>query len=85
MPRGSHRVEADTFAEPWRLPLKKWEVQTLPIGPGQQAVTHTIEAHYCFNNGAEGLIFRTYDRNSTKTSVTAAFAAGSWSFYKEVS
>lgn len=63
--------------EKWEMPLRKWEVAD------DKGNHHIIQVHFCFNNGDEGLVFRTYPQGSERTEVTAAFAQGGWKFYKE--
>jgi len=58
--------------------VRKWEV----IDGSDKR--HEITAHYCFNNGDEGLVFRTYPPGAEKTVVVAAFAQGQWKLYKEI-
>lgn len=61
-----------------QVPLRSWQVVD-----GEDAV-HDIKAHYGFNNGEEGLIFRKYaNEDAERTDVVAAFAAGHWKFFKE--
>lgn len=63
---------------PRPLELKTWYVLD------NEDVEHIVVAHYCFNNGAEGLIFRRrqYDDPRERAEVVAAFAPGFWKFYK---
>lgn len=59
--------------------LRQWYVRDT------NAVEHFIVAHYCFNNGEEGLLFRrhTNDDINNRTEVVASFAQGFWQFYKD--
>lgn len=63
-------------------PLKTFEVVDIT---GRK---HLIEAHFVFDNSAEGsgpLIFRRIrDDNSGKTTIAAQFAAGQYSYFKEI-
>ncbi len=68
----------DYLLKPWKRPMKMWQVIDYA---GDE---HLIEAHFCFNNGDEGLVFRTYPRGEDRTYVVAAFAKGGWQFYKEI-
>lgn len=68
-----HRTE-----KPWKKPIRVWEVIDSEGG------RHEIHVHYSFNNGAEGLVFRTYPKGEQKTEITAAFSQIGWKFYKEI-
>lgn len=61
-----------------RLPERKWEV-VVDTGEGFE-----VEAHYGFNNGAEGLVFRSYNQHDDKTHIVAAFSQGCWKRYREI-
>lgn len=63
-----------------RRPLKQWMVVDY------EGEDHVVTAHYCFNNGEEGLLFRRHhdDNPDQRTYIVAAFAQGGWRFYKEV-
>ena len=63
--------------KPWKQPLKRWRVEDT------QGLVHEIEAHFAFNNGEQGLVFRAYPHKHTKTTVVAAFAHGAWRAFKE--
>jgi hypothetical protein len=63
--------------KPWRMPLRHF------IVVDAKGDAHPIDAHYVFNNGGEGLIFRRYPKGSDRSDVTAAFAEGAWLYYKE--
>lgn len=64
--------------KPWKMRMRKYEVVE------RDGAHHFLEAHYCFNNGDEGLVFRRYDKGEDKSTVVAVFAAGSWAHYKEL-
>lgn len=72
------KMDYGPFNKPWRMKLRMWEVVD------DRDKEHLIEAHYCFNNGAEGLVFRTYPKGQDKTNIAAAFSQGGWKFYKEI-
>jgi hypothetical protein len=44
-----------------------------------------LQAHFAFDNGEGGLLFRRYNDDSIegKTHVVMAFAKGAWSWFKE--
>lgn len=64
--------------KPWRMKKREWQVID------HQDRGHIVKAHYCFNNGAEGLVFRTYPPKSDRTVVVATFAQGVWRLFKEI-
>ena len=64
---------------PHKVKLKRWEVVD------KDGNAHLVEAHYAFNNGEEGLVFRCRVKPSDEyTSVVAAWGHGFWAFCKEI-
>ena len=61
-----------------RRKMRKWEVVD---GSNKK---HVVEAHFMFNNGDEGIIFRYYPPDASRTEVVAMFANGNWKFVKEI-
>lgn len=71
------RGYAETVRDPPKL--RRWAVRA-------NDVVEEVNAHFCFDNGEDGLTFRRYhdDNPDNKTSVVAAYAKGYWQTYKEI-
>lgn len=61
-----------------RLPERRWIVMD---DAGHEYV---IDAHFGFNNGAEGLVFRSYNKDDDRTYVVAAFSQSGWKQMREL-
>lgn len=74
-----------------RPPLRTFIVRTKPVYSQDgtvlvQTEDHTVTAHLVFNNElrGEGIVFRRYYEDSTRTEKVAEFELGSVLFYKDV-